>query len=92
MQRIVNELTADGLVEAIANPAHKRSSLIALTATGRQQLGEMCERESQLLQGIEFDVSQEELEQAAMTLRRVRSQFEGPLWQGRVGAAEESEL
>jgi DNA-binding MarR family transcriptional regulator len=41
MQRIVNELTEDGLVEAVENPAHKRSSLIQLTVKGKRQLDEM---------------------------------------------------
>lgn len=35
-QPLVNALIADGLVRAIPNPAHKRSSLIDLTPRGRQ--------------------------------------------------------
>ncbi len=34
VQRMVNEVAAHGLVEAVANPAHQRSSLIRLTPPG----------------------------------------------------------
>lgn len=36
VQPLVNALIRDGLVQALPNPAHKQSALIALTARGRR--------------------------------------------------------
>ncbi len=91
IQRLVNELTADGLVEAVENPAHKRSSLIQLTGAGQEKLEEMSARERELIDGLRIEVPPAELLQAAATLRQVRVVFESPTWQSRVGAAEENE-
>jgi DNA-binding MarR family transcriptional regulator len=38
VQRVVNELLDDGLVEPEANPDHRTSSLMTLTGSGRQVL------------------------------------------------------
>lgn len=91
MQRLVNELTADGLVEAVANPAHKRSPLLRLTGAGEDKLEEMSVREQELFEGLRIKIPPEELLQAATTLRRVRQVLESPEWQSRIGAAEENE-
>lgn len=91
MQRVVNELTSDGLVEAVINPAHKRSSLIQITAGGRAQLDEMAARERKILQGIQIDLSPGDIDQATKTLQKVRRVFEGPEWQRRIAAATGSE-
>lgn len=72
IQTIVDALAADGLVELKNNPAHKRSSLVALTAAGRALLAEMREREEKFLREAGFDVSEPDLRKAAETLRRVR--------------------
>jgi DNA-binding MarR family transcriptional regulator len=86
MQRIVNELTEDGLVESVENPAHKRSSLIQLTAKGKRQLDEMTAREQELLSGLRVNATKEELMQAAETLRRVRELFESKEWRRRLAS------
>lgn len=91
MQRIVNALTADGLAEVVINPAHKRSSLIQITAEGRAQLNEMAAREKEMLRGIQIKLSREDLDRATKTLREVRQMFEGPEWQRRMAAATGSE-
>jgi len=91
IQRLVNELTADGLVESFENPAHKRSSLIRLTGAGQEKLEQMSVREQELFEGLRIEIPPAELLEAAATLRRVRQVFESPEWQNRVGAAEENE-
>jgi DNA-binding MarR family transcriptional regulator len=91
MQRIVNELTDDGLVESVENPAHKRSSLIQLTAKGKRQLDEMTAREQELLSGLQVKATKEELMQAAETLRRIRELFESKEWRRRLASVEENE-
>lgn len=49
VQRMVNEASARRLVEAVANPAHKRSSLIRLTADGRAVITAVADRERAML-------------------------------------------
>lgn len=41
IQRMVNELAEQGLVELIDNPAHRRSKLVRLTARGEAVYGEL---------------------------------------------------
>lgn len=61
-QRVVNEALARGLVASVANPAHRRSRLIALTESGTILVDRLLEREhGQLaaaaaeLDGADFD-------------------------------------
>ena len=49
VQRMTNDAAERGLVEAVPNPAHKRSSLIRLTAAGRAAVGALVERERAVL-------------------------------------------
>jgi DNA-binding MarR family transcriptional regulator len=44
MQRLADELAAEGLVTFVRNPNHRRSKLVRLTAKGERQYGEMTER------------------------------------------------
>src|SRR4029434_5770482 len=41
MQRLADELAADGLVESIDNPKHRRSKLLQLTAKGEARYREL---------------------------------------------------
>src|SRR5262245_3952368 len=47
MQRLVDDLAGDGLVELVDNPAHQRSKLVRLTRAGQQRLEQMLARERQ---------------------------------------------
>lgn len=49
VQRTVNDAAARGLVEAVPNPAHRRSSLIRLTDPGRAAIEAVIARERGLL-------------------------------------------
>ncbi|MEU2084826.1 MarR family winged helix-turn-helix transcriptional regulator [Streptomyces albus] len=49
VQRMVNDAAAQGLVETVPNPAHRRSPLIRLTDTGSAALSALLEREHALL-------------------------------------------
>jgi DNA-binding MarR family transcriptional regulator len=68
----VNALTQEGCVELRANPAHKRSSLVALTRRGERTLARMREREAAVFAEAEIEASPARLERAARTLRAVR--------------------
>ena len=72
IQMLVNELEAEGLVDLYDNPAHRRSRLVRLSSTGRDTLAEMYRREAELYTALDLTVSENELRDAAGTLRRVR--------------------
>src|SRR5919197_428553 len=44
MQRLADELAAEGLVEFVDNPKHRRSQLLRLTAKGSARYRDMSER------------------------------------------------
>ncbi|MCD0447265.1 MarR family transcriptional regulator [Glycomyces sp. A-F 0318] len=52
VQRTVNEAAEGGLVEAVPNPAHKRSSLIGLTPKGAKAIAALLERERAALREL----------------------------------------
>lgn len=49
IQSLVNDLMSEGLVEARSNPAHRRSSLIALTERGARTAATLKVREAAML-------------------------------------------
>ncbi|MYW63297.1 MarR family transcriptional regulator [Streptomyces sp. SID8379] len=57
VQRMTNEAAALRYVEAVPNPAHKRSSLIRLTGAGRAAIAAVVDRERAELAGIHGRVS-----------------------------------
>lgn len=60
-QRMVNDALADGLVELRRNPAHRRSSLVHLTPTGRGAIAAVIARERELLGRTGGDLTAAEL-------------------------------
>ncbi len=52
VQRMVNDAAAQGLVEAVPNPAHRRSSLIRPTEKGSAVISAVLEREHLLLRKV----------------------------------------
>ncbi|MFF9486249.1 MarR family winged helix-turn-helix transcriptional regulator [Streptomyces sp. NPDC014676] len=52
VQRMVNDAAAQGLVEAVPNPAHRRSSLIRPTGRGSAVISAVLEREHLLLREV----------------------------------------
>ena len=77
IQVIVNALEADGLVELIENPAHRRSSLVRLTRRGEKRLSEMAERERAMLGEVKWAATRTEIRAAAATLRVLKEQLGG---------------
>jgi DNA-binding MarR family transcriptional regulator len=83
IQTLVNGLMADGLVEVVDNPAHRRSHHVILTATGRALVEAMGRRETRLLAALPLALGPagiRDLERAAEVLTRVRTLLEGPTW------------
>jgi DNA-binding MarR family transcriptional regulator len=77
IQAIVDTLAADGLVETVKNPAHKRSVLVRLTAAGRAAVRDIAGREAALLSTLDIGVPPVDLHRAASVLRAFRTSLEG---------------
>ena len=76
VQAVVVGLVADGLVELAANPAHKRSRHVVLTARGAQLVARMDRVDARVLRAVTADVPQAQLVTTAATLRALRRNFE----------------
>lgn len=77
IQTLVNAVVERGLATLEANPAHRRSPLVALTPAGRALIERMRRRELRLYERTDLGVPGEALEEAARTLARVRRGFGG---------------
>jgi hypothetical protein len=75
VQRIVNELAKEGLVEFRANPHHRRASLVVLTARAK-----FTNRPSSLrpwVNALSNGIAADDIARATCTLRRLRQRLEG---------------
>ena len=72
IQVLVNQMTAEGLVEQLDNPAHKRSSLVRLASKGKELIEAANHREWAHLADLENDLSEEEMRLATVVLRKLR--------------------
>lgn len=68
VQRMVNDAARHGYVEAIPNPAHRRSSLIQLTDSGRAAIGAVIAREHRLLGQVGGGLNQADVERCVKVL------------------------
>lgn len=75
IQVLVNGLLKDGLVELAPNPAHKRSKLVQLTATGHARARELHGLEAEVFSNLEYLPPNTDLARAAETLASVRRSF-----------------
>jgi DNA-binding MarR family transcriptional regulator len=69
VQLMINDTHAAGFTEAVPNPRHQRSKLIALTEVGQRLITQVMQREKELLQTIGSDLPEDEL---AITLRTMQ--------------------
>lgn len=76
IQVLVNQLIEDGWVRTTRNEAHKRSSLVTMTAEGANKIGTMRRKEARHYGGLTPRIGRERLAQAAQTLRNLRSAIE----------------
>lgn len=72
IQQQVDALLDRGLVERLDNPAHKRSSIIALSDKGRALIQTLRAEELNALAGIQTGVSDHAMHEAAMVLSACR--------------------
>ncbi|MGW3209952.1 MarR family winged helix-turn-helix transcriptional regulator [Streptomyces sp. NPDC001135] len=76
VQRMVNDAARRGLVESVANPAHRRSPLIRLTDPGRAAIGAVRAREHALLRRVGGDLTPADVDACLRVLGAMHALFE----------------
>jgi DNA-binding MarR family transcriptional regulator len=69
MQRLADELAADGLVEFIDNPRHRRSKLVQLTPSGEARFREMSTRLLAIASTLGADLDDADIRKTTEVLR-----------------------
>jgi DNA-binding MarR family transcriptional regulator len=77
MQRLADELAAEGLVEFIDNPRHRRSKLVRLTRKGDARFREWCARLLAIASAMGADLSEADIRKAAEIVRRLSDEAKG---------------
>ena len=75
IQKLANEMTADGLVEFINNPEHKHSKLVRITAKGERLLMEMMEQDIKLGAWLVQDLNESDIRTATRVVRTLREKL-----------------
>lgn len=76
VQRIVNELEADGLVAFTANPAHRRAHLVTLTRKGHAAYAAADRRQTPWVNALANGFERIELAAALDLIRAIREKLE----------------
>jgi DNA-binding MarR family transcriptional regulator len=74
MQRLADELAADGLVEFIDNPKHRRSKLVQLTRKGAARYREMSARFLAMASTIGGELNETEIRKTAAVVRQLSAE------------------
>jgi DNA-binding MarR family transcriptional regulator len=75
-QPLVNALMADGLLEAVPNPAHRQSPLIALTPKGQRTVRRIQRTEVEWRPRVNVPVSTARLKGTVAVMQLVRGELE----------------
>jgi DNA-binding MarR family transcriptional regulator len=75
VQRIVNELVQEGLLEFETNPHHKRAQLVTMTALGKQAYDQSIEAWNPAANELVTDLSSHDLETAIRVLSALRDRL-----------------
>jgi DNA-binding MarR family transcriptional regulator len=75
VQRIANELEAEGLAVFASNPHHARAKLVALTANGKQVFENAMSRQVPWAAGLSYGLSATDLETAINVLKAIRAKL-----------------
>ncbi len=78
MQRLANELAADGLVEYIDNPKHRRSKLVRLTAKGEAHYRELDARFHAIASTMGSGLGETEIRRATEIVRQLSEDAKAP--------------
>ena len=74
-QRLVDSMVADGLLELVENPRHKRAKLVNLTAAGKDAYARLDEKQIPWAQEHARGLTREELETAFSVLSKLPQQL-----------------
>jgi DNA-binding MarR family transcriptional regulator len=77
MQRLADELEADGLVEFIDNPKHRRSKLVRLTRKGDARYRELTARLLAIASTMGADFSEADIHNTTEIVRRLSDETKG---------------
>jgi DNA-binding MarR family transcriptional regulator len=77
IQILVDRLAAQGRIELVTNPAHKRSGLVRLTEKGKRWLSAGEQGQKQTLSDIGSQLSEIEINATASVLRKIHSLLSG---------------
>jgi DNA-binding MarR family transcriptional regulator len=77
MQRLADELAAEGLVEFIDNPKHRRSKLVQLTAKGDARCREMNVRLIAIASTLGAGLGEADVGTAREVVRRLSDEMKG---------------
>lgn len=84
VQKAVNALLKEGVIEYIPNPAHKKSRLVSLTDSGHHEITKMADIESAVFKDLELPFSDRKLIDTASFLKEVTDFFESEAWQNHI--------
>jgi len=77
MQRLADELAAEGLVEFIDNPRHRRSKLVRLTRKGDARYRELSARFLAVASTMGSDLSEADIRKTTDIVRRLSDEAKG---------------
>ena len=77
MQRLADELAAEGLVEFIDNPKHRRSKLVRLTPRGGARYRELHARFLAIASTMGVGLSEADIRKAIEIVRRLSDEVKG---------------
>jgi DNA-binding MarR family transcriptional regulator len=77
MQRLADELVAEGLVEFIDNPRHRRSKLVRLTRKGDARYRELSDRFLAIASTMGADLSEADIHKTAEIVRLLSDEAKG---------------
>ena len=75
MQRLADELVAEGLVEFIDNPSHRRSKLVRLTREGTARYRQLNRRLLKIASTMGADLSEADIRRSVETVRRLSDEM-----------------
>ena len=80
VQRSADLLEAEGIVEYVDNPAHRRAKLVRLTSSGEATLAAISALQAEWTNGLARAIraGRADLEAATDVLRQLRGELEGP--------------
>ena len=76
VQRLANEMRADGLVRFAPNPHHQRAKLVLLTAAGKRTFAAVMKRQSTWAAELGGGLNAKQVEAAAVMLRTIRRRLD----------------